>query len=94
MADRDGHANRPGLLQSLRLLAEHSQLWTKRSNEDDRFILKTMSPEIRSDHSDLYRSYPGFFPRYYDRVSDSPELFKSSQPIRSDWIISVNFDRN
>jgi hypothetical protein len=35
MADRDGHLNRPGPLQSLRLLAEDAQLETKRSNEGD-----------------------------------------------------------
>jgi hypothetical protein len=35
MADRDGHANRPGAFQSLRLLAEDAPLETKRSNEGD-----------------------------------------------------------
>jgi hypothetical protein len=35
MADRDWHSNRPGPLQSLRLLAEDAQLETKRSNKRD-----------------------------------------------------------
>jgi hypothetical protein len=34
MADRDGHVNRPGALQSLRLLAEGAQLEIKRSNDE------------------------------------------------------------
>jgi hypothetical protein len=35
MADRDGHSNRPGSGQSLRLVDEDAQLETKRSNEGD-----------------------------------------------------------
>jgi hypothetical protein len=35
MADHDAHWHRPGLLQSLKLLAEDAQLETKRSNEGD-----------------------------------------------------------
>jgi hypothetical protein len=35
MTDRDGHSNRAGSLQSLRLLADEAQLESKRTNEGD-----------------------------------------------------------
>jgi hypothetical protein len=35
MTDRAGESNRPGRLQSLRLLTEDAQLETKRSNQGD-----------------------------------------------------------